>query len=131
MALIRPRASAGHAVTCDGASFKTETPYLLPKDGNSPINLCRACRSANANKPEADPKTIKAETVLIPMLAAPDSDVGRAPEPAYWTPSDAVTVKVEEALVKPEGSAWINSETLEETSFRWQEVVETDAGGQL
>lgn len=35
-------------------------------------------------------------------------------------------MKAEEIMVKPEGSAWINSETLEETSFRWQEVIETE-----
>jgi hypothetical protein len=26
------------------------------------------------------------------------------------------------AFVKPEGSAWIDSDTLAETSFRWQDV---------
>ena len=34
-----------------------------------------------------------------------------------------VLVKDEYATVKPEGSAWLNSETLEETTFRWQDVV--------
>jgi hypothetical protein len=33
-----------------------------------------------------------------------------------------VTVKEDVALVKPEGSAWIDSDTLAETSFHWQDL---------
>ena len=40
-------------------------------------------------------------------------------------------MKAEEIKVKPEGSAWINSATLEETSFRWQEVIETETDWRL
>jgi predicted flap endonuclease-1-like 5' DNA nuclease len=40
-------------------------------------------------------------------------------EDGVFDPSDL-------ALVKPDGSAWIDRETGRETSFRWQEVARSD-----
>jgi len=73
--------------------------------------------------------TRKLTCTLVPMIQLPDEitvrhkDVLHIEENAARNCDEAIINTEEGAVVKPEGSAWIDAETLEEISFQWQHLT--------
>ena len=65
------------------------------------------------------PSVCRTEDDLIPTAVSFDNLFDIEPNPECWPPC------AEFAVVKPDCSAWINCETLEETSFHWQDLTGT------
>src|SRR4051794_8823621 len=71
---------------------------------------------------------------LIPIIQSPDEitlrsqDVVHVEENALRNCDAEFSNAEESAIVKPEGSAWIDSETLDEMPFRWQDLGKRRTG---
>jgi hypothetical protein len=66
-----------------------------------------------------------------PDINAIEHAADQPPEPEAQTDAEygekssaSCPFEAELAVVKPERSAWIDEETLDETSFHWQDVIE-------